>query len=181
MPPRVALLVYDGVEELEAFLVIDYLRRTGISVETIKCFCREFIVNGLHNIAFRADKCFEGDLSANTLYDACIVVGGRQDRLKECQDSLDFIKNHANNNKILGVCCTALRTTAELGIFENRKIVDHPSVPETLNKTSGPVIRDGNIITSLGLSSTSEFALTLIELMQGPECRQNLMNELSYL
>ena len=67
---KVAVMLAQGFEEIEALTVVDVLRRANITCDMVGF---EEQVTGSHAIQVRADRVFDGDLSD---YDMIVLPGG---------------------------------------------------------------------------------------------------------
>ena len=67
---KVAVILAQGFEEIEALTVVDVLRRANISCDMVGF---EEQVTGSHDIQVKADRVFDGDLSD---YDLLVLPGG---------------------------------------------------------------------------------------------------------
>ncbi len=67
---KVAVILADGFEEIEALTVVDVLRRANITCHMVGFEAR---VTGSHAIQVQADRVFDGDLSE---YDMIVLPGG---------------------------------------------------------------------------------------------------------
>ena len=67
---KVAAILANGFEEIEALTIVDVLRRAGIDCDTIGF---EESVTGSHQIIVEVDRLWNGDLSD---YDAIFLPGG---------------------------------------------------------------------------------------------------------
>ena len=67
---KVAVILADGFEEIEALTVVDVLRRANITCHMVGF---EAQVMGSHAIQVQADRVFDGDLSE---YDMIVLPGG---------------------------------------------------------------------------------------------------------
>ncbi|KAL0208342.1 hypothetical protein P9112_010929 [Eukaryota sp. TZLM1-RC] len=181
--PKAAVLVYDGVEELECISVVDFLRRADVDVVMLKCYCKEFVVTGLHKLGFRADECFNGEITSKTFFDLIVVPGGRQMEFLKCSDSMDLIKHQHANDKLLAICCTALESVGKKSsIFTNKKVVDHPKLRELriegVEYVTDNVVVDGNLITALGLSSVFDLSRQCISMLKGEAVAKDLFDNM---
>ena len=68
---KVAVLLADGFEEIEALTVVDVLRRARISCDTVS-IANEY-VEGAHKITVKADKLLDNDIEE---YDMIVLPGG---------------------------------------------------------------------------------------------------------
>ncbi len=68
---KVAVILADGFEEIEALTPVDVLRRAQIDCKMVGL--TELQVTGSHGIQVQADEVFTGNLSA---YDMIVLPGG---------------------------------------------------------------------------------------------------------
>lgn len=161
---KVYAILAPGLEEAEAVVVIDILRRAQIEVKTLGIGSRE--ICGSHDIVILADgllKCFE--LSPG---DILFLPGGMPgtERLRENKTVLDLLKQADEKGNTIAAICAAPTALARAGISPGIKITSHPSVQEELSDyeyVEDRVVVSGNIITSRGMGSAIEFALVLVE------------------
>lgn len=159
----------DGFEEIEAFTAIDVLRRAGLNVEIVSVTPNE-IVMGAHDISVLCDVKFENcDFSdANLLF----LPGGMPGAatLDKHQGLRKLILDFASQNKPIAAICAAPMVLGKLGLLKGRKAICYPSFEQYLEGAecvNESVVRDGNIITSVGPGSAMDFALTLVDVLLG--------------
>lgn len=165
----------NGCEELEAVTIIDLLRRADISVVTagldqqpVTCSRGTIIIpdTTIDNIK-------------NDIFDMVVLPGGLPgaDHLRDDERVQNILRKHASADKYTAAICAAPSALAAAGLLNNRKATSYPGVLATLKLTNttitdNPVEIDGKIITSRGPGTAMDFALTLIETLEGPEKRQ---------
>ncbi|WP_294587393.1 DJ-1 family glyoxalase III [uncultured Bacteroides sp.] len=166
----------DGFEEIEAFTTVDVLRRAGMDVEMISVTPDE-IVTGAHDVPVLCDK----NIVNCDFYDAELVVlpGGMPGAatLEKCDDLRKLILHFASQSKPIAAICAAPMILGKLGLLKGKKATCYPGFEQYLEGaecTGNPVERTGNIITGKGPGSAMEFALTIVELLQGKEKVQEL-------
>lgn len=71
---KVAVLLADGFEEIEALTVVDLLRRSMIYVDTVS-ITEEYMVHGAHGIGVQTEDTFEEVNFAE--FDMVILPGGQ--------------------------------------------------------------------------------------------------------
>jgi 4-methyl-5(b-hydroxyethyl)-thiazole monophosphate biosynthesis len=78
--------------------------------------------------------------------------------------------------KLIAAICAAPGLLARQHLLENRHVTAYPGVLDPLSKEyhyeSSAVVVDGPLISSRGPGTAMDFALTLVELLLGPEKRQ---------
>ena len=68
---KVAVLLANGFEEIEALTVVDVLRRAEVNCELVSI--QEEFVTGSHNIVVKSDRLFGEDIKT---YDMIVLPGG---------------------------------------------------------------------------------------------------------
>jgi protein deglycase len=174
---KVLVPLAQGCEELEAVTIIDLLRRAEINVVTA----------GLDSQAVTASRGTviipdtDLDTALQDDYDMVVLPGGLPgaDHL----DNDDRIKNilikMANSEKFTAAICAAPKVLANAGLLDNKKATSYPGFLDNLNLDSTDisneaVITDGKVITSRGPGTAMDFALTLIESLEGRDKRDEV-------
>jgi transcriptional regulator GlxA family with amidase domain len=110
--------------------------------------------------------------------DTLLVIGGVGiDRVLGEQKVLAWLRQTAPRVRRLGSVCTGAFLLAEAGLLDGRRVATHWSRAEELaarypqiRVEPDPIfVRDGNIITSAGVSAGMDLALALIEEDLGPQ------------
>lgn len=166
----------DGFEEIEAFTSVDVLRRAGLNVEMISVTPDE-IVTGAHDVPVLCDKNIENC----DFYDADLILlpGGMPGAatLEKCNELRKLILHFAEQNKPIAAICAAPMILGKLGLLKGKRATCYPDFEQYLDGaqfTGAPVERDGNIITGNSPAAAMEFALTIVDLLQGKEKVQEL-------
>lgn len=161
----------DGFEEIEAFTLVDVLRRAGLDVEMISVTPDE-IVTGAHDIPVLCDK----NIVNCDFFDAELIVlpGGMPGAatLEKCDDLRRLILHFAQQNKPIAAICAAPMILGKLGLLKGKKVTCYPGFEQYLDCTeyTGALVeRDGNIITGSSPAAAMEFALTIVDLLRGKE------------
>lgn len=161
----------DGFEEIEAFTLVDVLRRAGLDVEMISVTPDE-IVTGAHDIPVLCDK----NIVNCDFFDAELIVlpGGMPGAatLEKCDDLRRLILHFAQQNKPIAAICAAPMILGKLGLLKGKKVTCYPGFEQYLDcaeYTGALVERDGNIITGSSPAAAMEFALTIVDLLRGKE------------
>ena len=169
---RVAIMIADSCEEVEALTVVDMLRRAKMNIDMVSISnCLE--VTGSHQITFQANrKIAEMDVEA---YDAVILPGGMPGtiHLKEDKKVLQMVADFYQKKKLVAAICAAPTVLAAAGILADKKATCYPGMEEGLVNAQviyeQEVVRDGNIITSQGLGTAIPFSLAIISYLSGEE------------
>ena len=158
----------NGVEEMEAVIIIDTLRRAGwdvtsVAVEghtTIKCS---------RGVVLIADTLWEQIAPAD--FDLLVLPGGLKgvETLTTHAGIAETIRIFLASDRTVAAICAAPLVLQAAGVLTDRSVTCHPSVSTdiTITTTSkSNVVIDGNLITSQGPGTAIEFALTLIRKLE---------------
>lgn len=167
---KIAVLLDDGFEEIEALTVVDVLRRAKFECDIVGI--NEEYVRGSHNIIVKTDKLLDDDFF---IYDMVVLPGGLpgSDNLSKNKKVINLIKEFNVNNKyIAAICASPAMVLSAAGIEENRFITSYPGdqfekLLENANYVNELVVVDGNIITSRGPATTLLFAYKLVDILGG--------------
>jgi len=170
-----------GCEELEAITITDLLVRAGISVTT--CGLDEQPVKASRGTTIIPDTSIEKIMDKN--FDLIVLPGGLPgaDHLRDNKTLQSMIKKQAQENRYLAAICAAPKALAEAGALEGKTATGFPGVLEALENpnislSNSAVEVDGKVITSRGPGTAMDFALTLIELLEGRKKRDEVEAQL---
>jgi 4-methyl-5(b-hydroxyethyl)-thiazole monophosphate biosynthesis len=173
---RILTLLAPGFEETEAVTVIDILRRAEIEVVTASII-PDNLVEGSHKIILATDTVLDQIKPED--FDGVFLPGGQPgtNNLKDDPRVLRIIRMlHKRGKWILAICAAPL-VLKEAGILMGRKHTSYPAERKAFepeNYEESNVVRDKNIITSRGVGTALDFALSLVEHLKGKEPRNRL-------
>ena len=168
---KVCVLLADGFEEIEGLTVVDLLRRAKIYVDTVSIM-DDYIVHGAHGINVQTEDLFdEVDFEE---FDMVVLPGGMPGtlNLKEHDGVRYVVKQYVKEGRFVGAICAAPTILKSLGLLEGRRATCYPGVEDEMEDvilTETAVVVDDNIITSQGVGTAIDFALKLIEVLDGEE------------
>lgn len=180
MPTQKALvIVFDGVEEIEALTPVDILRRAGIEV-TVANAGEASTVTGRNEITFQADCALSS--VENDTFDLVFLPGGPGSlKLVENTRVGELLKRQDSRKAELSAICAAPKVLAANGILEHRRATSHASVRGDLPQSSDdPVVEDGHIVTSQGAGTALAFALTLVTRLKGEAAAKEVAESIHY-
>jgi 4-methyl-5(b-hydroxyethyl)-thiazole monophosphate biosynthesis len=167
---RVAVLLAEGFEELEAVAIIDVLRRGDIDVLITALAGPSREVTGAHQIRIHADVLLS-DLRPAEL--AMVVLPGGMPgsaHLAACPAVLDLLRVVAATGGQLAAICAAPIVLQAAGLLQGRRVTCYPTFEAQLVGavcTGAAVQRDGRLITSRGPGTALRFALELLRALGG--------------
>ena len=164
------IILAEGFEEIEAFTVVDVLRRLNIICDI--CSVNNAEVSGSHGIKVAADNVF--DKMDFDDYDVLILPGGMPGakNLKSDQRVIKLINKFYKEHKLISAICAAPIVLQEAGIIKDRRVTSYPNFRDELKDSiylEDVVVQDDNIITSRGPATALEFAFKIAENIQGYE------------
>ncbi len=153
----------DGVEEMEAVIMVDVLRRAGWDVVTAGL--HEGTLTASRGVCLKPD-CAWSDVSAAE-HDMLIIPGGLEGvrNLAENASIMDAIRTYAREDRWLAAICAGPLLFEAAGILAGRRVTAYPSVCAQLKSATiqdRAVVRDGHLVTGRGPGAALLFALTLV-------------------
>ena len=176
---RALVPLAQGCEELEAITITDLLVRAGVDVTTV----------GLDDqtvIASRGARLVpDTNIHAvkNEHFDLIVLPGGLPgaNHLRDDANLQALLKQHAADNKLVAAICAAPKALAAAGLLDGKRVTCYPGALDEypqLNVRSSAIEIDGKTITSRGPGTAMDFALTLIELLEGRTKRDEIEQQL---
>lgn len=173
----------DGMEEVEALMVIDLLRRTKqLNVVTVS-IKEELMIESSHGIRLFADKNIdEIDFEQG---DCIFLPGGMPGttNLSQCKVLADEILKYNSEHKLLTAICAAPSIYGQLGLLKDKKATCYPSFADKMDckEYGGSVVKDDNFITANGLGAALELGLEIIATMLNEEEAEKVANAIRYI
>ncbi|CAH2076935.1 unnamed protein product [Thlaspi arvense] len=168
--PRVLIPVANGSEGVEVVTIADVLRRAKVDV-TVASVERSLRITASQSTKIITDKLI-GE-AAESSYDLLILPGGLagSERLQKSIILKKLLKEQQETGRIYGATSTSSTVLRKHGLLKEKKTVVYPS------DTDGPmndqmiegteVVIDGNVITSLGLATVTNFSLAIVSKLFG--------------
>lgn len=164
---KALIFLVTGFEEIEALATVDVLRRGGVDIQTVSLTGSKTVEGG-HSISVVADCLFE-EINSDSV-DMLILPGGTV-KINDHQGLKDLVLKFNRAQKNIAAICAAPMVFGGLGILKGKKATCYPSFEKYLDgavlKTSEAVVVDGNITTGRGPGLTLDFALQLLETLEG--------------
>lgn len=169
MPKNIYVFLAEGFEETEAVATIDLLRRAGLPTHIVT-IGDEPHVTGAHGIAIQADLSIREVYSADVR--ALVLPGGLPGvtNLDASPRLHELIQDAVTDGKLLAAICAAPSIYGRLGLLEGKEATAYPGFEGQLKgakATESPVVRSGNFITAKSAAYTFDFALAVIEALEG--------------
>ena len=172
----------DGLEECEALITVDLLRRAGVEV-TIASVMGRAEITGAHKIAVRCDAVAEAlDLNAA---DAVILPGGLPgtEYLYESALVRETVQAYAEAGKLVAAICAAPTVPGRMGLLKGRRATCYPGCEEDLpgaDYVDAETVTDGDFVTGSALGAAIPFALSIIAYLDGQEASDRVRRSIVY-
>lgn len=182
---KIALLLANGTEEVEALSVLDCLYRGGVEVDLIGINEVNHIISS-HNVKIEVNKILSSLSKDNySDYEAIVIPGGipGATNLRDNDKVIEFLQYMNDNNKLCAAMCAGPIVLAKAGIISNKKVTSYPNFNEPLINANGIytddiVCVDKNIITARGPAISIYFGLEILEYICGKEKREQIAEQM---
>ena len=159
----------DGFEEIEALAVVDILRRANIETILVS-ISKQKEVLGAHQIKVVADVILSE--YNNQVADLIFLPGGMPGtkNLEECTELREVVLHYGLASKPIAAICAAPRILGKLGLLKGYEAVCYPGNEQYLEGATlfpGKLVVSKNIITGKGAGVAIDFALKIVELIEG--------------
>lgn len=178
---NVLIPLAQGCEELEAVTVIDLLRRAGIEVTTVGLDDQP--VKASRGTVLIPDTTLDAVLDQN--FDMIVLPGGLPgaDHLNNDPRIHTLLLQMTEAGKYTAAICAAPKVLASAGLLNGKHATSFPGALDAINTDNlhyeqTAVVIDGKVITSRGPGTAMDFALTLIELLDGKAKRDEVESAL---
>ena len=172
---KVCVFIAPGLEECEALVPTDILRRAGVEV-TLAAVSEEKWVTGSHGIRFETD-CLARDLDLSG-YDMVFLPGGMPGtkNLEASELVRQAVCDFAAQGKKVAAICAAPSVLGHLGLLKGRRAACYPGFEPELEEAqvcTEEAVTDGPFVTGRGLGTAVPFGLALVEALEGRQeaCR----------
>lgn len=178
---NVLIPLAQGCEELEAVTIIDLLRRAEVNVVTA----------GLDEQAVTASRktVLIPDTTLDAVdpdgFDMIVLPGGLPgaDHLNEDVRIHRFLQQMNRDEKYIAAICAAPKVLATAGLLNHKSATSYPGsldgiAVDEMQYLEESVVVDGRVITSRGPGTAMDFALCLIEILQGVDKRNLIEKQL---
>ena len=173
--PRVAVILADGFEEVEAISIIDVLRRA--EVDTVVAGLHDGQITSVRKVNIVADTVID-TVKADD-FDMLVLPGGQPgaDNLNADSRVRELIKSFSRKGKLVGAICAAPIVLARAGVLQGKHATSYPTYKDKVGDVvyeEKSVVVDGNVLTSRGPGTALYFGLAIVERLAGKEKAQKI-------
>ena len=180
---KVAVILADGFEEIEALTSVDVLRRAGALASVVGL--NDAYIRGAHNIVVKADITLREMRELN--YDAVVLPGGLPgaSNLANSVELKEILRKFDKDDKLICAICAAPMVLERAHVLKEH-FVCYPGFEENVRSdkrgyvSDKNVLKDQNIITGKGPAFSMEFALFIVKNLLGEEAYYKVKNDLLY-
>ncbi|MBI2971178.1 MAG: DJ-1/PfpI family protein [Candidatus Aenigmarchaeota archaeon] len=174
---RAFVILAEGFEEIEAFTVIDVLRRAKIDTASVGLISK--VVSGAHGITTMAEYVLS-DIKPDN-FDMVILPGGDPGyrNLANSEKVLSIVKDYNKKRKFIAAICAAPYVLAKAGVLDDKIATIYPGMESKIPKPrDAKVVVHDNIITSKSPGTAMDFAVKLAEILAGKAAARKVSNDL---
>ncbi|KAL2344809.1 hypothetical protein Fmac_006094 [Flemingia macrophylla] len=167
--PSVLIPIAHGSEEIEVVTMVDILRRAKANVTVAS------VEKSLEVLASQGTKIVADILISDaqeSAHDLIILPGGTAgaQRLSKSKILKKLLKEQNSAGRIYGAICSSLSILCKQGLLKDKRATAHPFVVDKLKDQAingAKVVIDGKLITSEGLATVTDLALTIVSKLYG--------------
>jgi transcriptional regulator GlxA family with amidase domain len=188
---RIDIIVYDGVDELDALGPLEIFRAAqqhGADIEArLVTLTAQALVTGSHGLRFVPDA------ASTPGADVVVVPGGGWITRSEAGawgevrrgDWLPALRAAADAGALMTAVCTGAMMLAHAGLVGGRRATTHRGALAELEATGATVIvervvDDGDLVTCGGVTSGFDLALWLVERFATAEIAEEVARDIEY-
>ncbi|WP_321276994.1 DJ-1 family glyoxalase III [Thiomicrorhabdus indica] len=176
--PKVLVPLAQGCEELEAVTITDILVRADIEVVTAS-LDNEKVIQASRGMQLIA-KTTLADVE-NEVFDLIVLPGGLPgaDHLQNDVRLQKMLQKNIQQKRYVAAICAAPKALVAAGLLDGKQATSFPGVIDenpapNMQYLEQAVVQDGQVITSRGPGTAMDFALHLVELLQGSAVRDSV-------
>ena len=168
------MFLANGFEEIEALMPLDLMRRAGLDVRTVGIGGLD--ITGSHGITVKADM-LDADFADNA--PECVILPGGMPGTKNLDASAVVHKaldDALASDALICAICAAPMVLGKRGILNGKNATCFPGFEEYLEgaNVGGRVVRDGRVITAIGMGAALEFGIEIVAALKGKETADKL-------
>jgi len=162
---KIAVLMAEGFEESETLIIVDILRRSGLTCDSF--YFGNKLVKGMHGVYVEGDQPFSDEINT---YDMIVLPGGRPggQNLLENEEVIKTVRTFNTENKLIAAMCSGTLVLEKADVIAGKQVTGYTGYADKLTSAyfiDQVVVVDQNIITSQGPATPFPFAYKLAEIL----------------
>jgi putative intracellular protease/amidase len=178
---KLACLLADGFEDVEALGTAALLRRAGITVDFYSVHNHLHVHGAYHTVVTNIQKM--NDLMVND-YDGLLIPGGKAAfKIRHEAPVKDLVKKFNDQEKWMLAICAAPTVFGLMGIMDGKKYTSYPGTEADMNQAirlDQKAVRDGRFITGRSAGSVYDFVFEIVKALLGEEALKKLKENIVY-
>ena len=179
---KVAIFLADGFETIEGLTVVDLCRRAGIDLVTVSISDTKRVITS-HKVPIETDILFS-ELDFDSM-DMLVLPGGKvgTENLEACEPLMQKVDEFQAAGRNMAAICAAPRIFGKKGFLKGKKATCYPGVEGNLigaEYTGSKLEIADNLIVSRGMGTSNEFALAIIERLEGKEKADEIAGKVTF-
>ena len=161
---RIAILIADGVEDLEYYVPLMRLQEEG--AEMLSAAADLNPVRGKHGLEIKPDTRIDS-LMSDDLFALILPGGWAPDKLRRSSSVKTLTKEMNDQGKIVGIICHGGLVAISAGIVRNRKATGSLGIKDDLENAGAEWVdesafRDGNLVWGRIVADIPDFCRELV-------------------
>lgn len=175
---KVKILCADGLEQCEALIVHDLLKRAMFEVDLVNIHDRDEVTSS-HLLNFKTNQKLS---ELNDDFDALFLPGGLvgTNHLRNNQTVRKLVKDTYEAKKLVSAVCAAPDIFADLGLVGDLEFTCYPGCDLHAKASNEKVVKKGNIISGQALGASFHLAYEIIKFLNGEEAANATLNEVYF-
>lgn len=174
---KTMIICEQGLEECEALIVYDLLKRADIETDLVGI---EKTIISSHGLSFNPNKLLS-EINADDY--SCIILPGGMPGTKNLENNpkvSQLIDEFAKKSKLICAICAAPSILIKKNLIGNNEFTCYPGFECGLVSTKEKIHICNNIITSNGLGSAIDFGLEIIKTIINKEKAEEIRKKIQY-
>lgn len=158
---KIAILMAEGFEESETFIIVEVLRQCGLTCHTF--YFENELVRGMQNIYIKGDKPISDEVKD---YDCIVLPGGRPggQNLRDNPKVIEMVQYFDQKNKLVSAMCSGTIVLSDSKVITGKHVTGYTGYEDKLIGgifKHEVVVEDQNVITSQGPATPYPFAFKI--------------------
>ena len=178
MKKRALIILHPGFEEIEAITAIDLLSRANVEIFQASVSDEE-LVTGRSGITLKTTDPLSEVIGH---FDVTILPGGPGImKLRQNPIICQRLKQAHKSGGMIACICAAPLLLKDAGLLTGLEYTAHPSTSEELDQALlESIVQDGQVITSRGAGTATEFALAIVDQLCGSHAAKEIAQSICW-